>query len=514
VANLFARALEQLGLRQASGPAPAPRARRSFSGASVGALTASWTTQDRHLNQSLLQNLRVLRARSRDLERNNDYAKQFLRMVVDNVVGPVGVALQVQAKQPDGTIDQADSDYVEAQFASWGKRANCDVARRLSWVAMQRLVLRTMARDGEVLVRRWPGRGPFGYQLQLLDPALLNEQHNEDLAGGRKIRMGVELDEFDAPIAYHLSKRPVNDPRALLSPGLDTVRVLAEQMLHLFVPEAVGQYRGVPWMATTLVRQKRLNAYQEAALAAAEEGAKKLAWIHAPEGDLSPLSDGTNGIASNAAGGTAPGLDGEPGAGTLYTDSGSVHYGMLPPGFGVEGWDPKYPEQNYGPFVTDHVRAIASGLGVAYHKLASNLEGVNYSSARAGELNERDVWIGLQSWLIDELCAPVYSEWLPLAIVSGQLRLPITKLAKFDAATWQGRRWDWVDPQKDVNAAIAAIGAKLTSRRRVMLRMGLDPDEVWAEIEAENERLGPLQAPVPPRLPPHLRQLLPTKEDQ
>ncbi|MFA5941423.1 MAG: phage portal protein [Sinimarinibacterium sp.] len=468
-----------------------PDVARSFSGASTGNLNHSWTTQDRHLNQSLQQNLRTLRARSRDLERNNDYAKHFLRLVTDNVAGPAGVMLQVHAKRPDGEIDQADSNYCEDRFFAWGTAAgNCDIAARLNWIQQQRLLVRTVARDGEVLIRRWRGKGPFGYQLQLLDPALLNEHYSEDLPGGRRIRMGVEVDEFDKPIAYHLSRRNVNDPRVMLGYDTDCVRVPASEIWHIFIPEGIGQYRGVPWMATTLTRQKRLNSYQEAALAAAEEGAKKLAFIRTPDGDLAPMADGAIDESGNN----------DPTSGTLYTDSQDIHYGKLSPGYGIEQWDPKYPEANYTPFVTDHVRAIGSGLGVAYHKLANNLEGVSFSSIRSGELSERDVWLGLQQFLlIDSFCAPAYSEWLPLSILSGQVNLPMAKLAKFDAALWQGRRWDWVDPEKDVTANLKAISARLTSRRRVILKMGLDPEEVWAECDAEEKRFGPLViGPEPP----------------
>lgn len=459
-------------------------AQRNFAAAQTGALAASWSTSDRHVNQSLASSLRALRARSRDLERNNDYARHFLRLVTDSVAGPNGVMLQVHALRPDGGIDPADSSYLENRFASFSRADSLDVAKRLSRTAMERLIVRTVARDGEVLIRRWRGRGPFGYQLQLLDAALLDEAHNVDLPGGRKIRMGIELDEFEAPVAYHLSRRPANDPKDQGTGGWggggDTVRVPAEEIWHLFVPESVGQYRGVPWMSSTLIRQKRLDSYEEAALAAAEEGAKKLAWVKAPDGDMTPLADSTDSATV--------------GSGTLYTDSVDIHYASLPAGYDLASWDPKYPENSFPAFTKSHLRGIASGLGVAYHKLASDLENVNYSSARAGELNERDVWLGLQGWLIDSFCAPLYSEWLPLAILSGALNLPMAKLPKFDAAVWQGRRWDWVDPEKDVNASILAINSRLTSRSRVIRQMGLDPEEVWAEIAAEEARFGPLNA--------------------
>jgi lambda family phage portal protein len=347
--------------------------------------------------------------------------------------------------------------------------------------------MRTIARDGEMLVRRWR-RGPFAYQLQLLDPALLNEYHNVDLDNGNRIRMGVEVDAFDRPLAYHLTKRDPKDPRYVANSfTADYVRVDASEVWHLYVPEAVGQYRGVPWMASTLVRQNRLGAYEDAAVAAAEEGAKKLAWIRSPDGDLSPMADGTS------SGATGPD---EITAGTLATSSTEIHYGHLPPGYDVTTSDPHYPSDAFGPFIKAVLRGISSGLRVSYHKLANDLEGVNYSSARAGELNERDVWRALQQYLIDEFVSRVYSEWLPSAILSGRLNLPMSKLAKFDAAIWQGRRWEWVDPAKDVAANVDAIANGLTSRGRVIRSMGGDPEEIWGELEAEAKRLqGVVAAP-------------------
>jgi len=46
--------------------------------------------------------------------------------------------------------------------------------------------------------------------------------------------------------------------------------------------------------------------------------------------------------------------------------------------------DSDYPHQMYSAFVKAHLQGIASGLGISYHALANDLEGVNYSSIRAG----------------------------------------------------------------------------------------------------------------------------------
>jgi lambda family phage portal protein len=455
---------------------------RSYSGASSGPLAADFAATDMHINQALYRSLRVLRARSRELARNSDYARAFLRMVRVNVVGPDGFGLQVHARKRNGELDTEDSTRCEKAFAAWGARESCDYCGRLSWLEMQGLYIETLARDGEVLVRRLRGSGPWGYQLQMLDPALLDETYCADLPGGRRVRMGIELDRDNRPLAYYLSDDDRSDPRKISVYGRSYVRVPADEIWHDFLVEYPGQLRGVPWMACTLIRQKRLAAFEAAALAAAEEGAKKLAWIKTPDGRLTPLAD-------TQAGDGEPGMP-QPTSGTLYTESGEgVHYAGLPPGYDVTQWDPRYPDQAFADFVKAQLRGVASGLGVSYHSLANDLEGVNFSSTRAGVLEEREVWKSLQAWMIERFCARVYSEWLPLAILSGKLNLPMDKLAKFDAAVWQGRRWSWVDPLRDIEANVVAIRNGLTSRARVIRDMGHDPEEIWAELRREKDQL-------------------------
>jgi len=41
-----------------------------------------------------------------------------------------------------------------------------------------------------------------------------------------------------------------------------------------------------------------------------------------------------------------------------------------------------------------------------------DLEGVNYSSIRAGVLEDREIFKGLQDWFIRSLVMPVFDEWV------------------------------------------------------------------------------------------------------
>ncbi len=441
---------------------------RSFSAAKVDALTASWTTTSSPINQVLASQLNALRARSRDLAKNNDYGKKFLSMVKCNVVGATGVTLQVKAKRPDGTLDALDSAALESFFADWGKKGNCDVTGKLSWRAVQTLAVETVAKDGECFLRK-RRRGKYKFQLQFIDAAKLDTGYNID-SDKKRIRMGIELDPFNAPIAYHFLT--TDTTAGYVVAGRRYERVPASDVYHLFLIEEVEQLRGVPWMTTAATRLNMLGGYEDAALVASRNAAEKVGFFTSKDGTPPPLVD----VEEN---------------GEKFSTSAPGTYDTLPEGYDFKPFESDYPHTNYGDFVKAALRGVAAGLGVAYHNLANDLEGVNFSSSRAGILEERELWKLLQEWFIEELCALVYTDWLKNALdfTNALDPLPATKFDKFNAAIWQGRRWQWVDPTKDVNAAILAIDAGLRSRGDVIREQGRDPDDVWSELEAEKTRL-------------------------
>lgn len=457
--------------------APAPQAanaKRNFAAAQINRLTASFSTQQMSLNERLRRGLRVVRARARDLAANNDHARQFVRLYRRNVIGSSGFTLQVQALRPDGSLDELDSAACEKAFEAWGKQGICDVTGRYSFLDVQLMVSQHLARDGEVLIRRVRNKSAFRYQLQLIDPALLDDQYNvADAGNGRRIRMGVETDEWGKVLAYYL----LQDPDQAYA--TKRIRVPADEIWHLFLPEEIGQVRGVPPMTSSMLRINNQGAYEDAAVVAARLGASKMGWF-VSTGDSPPPN-----LASIA---TVDGAtDTDPGQFTQDAEPGV--FDVLPQGYEFQSFDPDYPHANFDSFCKTSLRGIAAGLGVSYTSLTGDLSEANYSSARVGLLDEREEWKLIQSWLIEAWLAPMYSEWLEMALLSGQLALPMAKFDKFDKATWQGRRWQWIDPAKDNAANTDAIAHALTTPSAVIRESGRDPEDVWREWGKDMKRI-------------------------
>ena len=450
-----------------------------YAAAQLTRLTASWASFSLSANEEIFRSLRTLRARSRELSRNDAHAKRFLQMVETNVVGPNGIGLQNRAvdyvKDPKtgktvAVQDRVANAIIEQEWARWGKRGNCEITGRLSFAAFQRLYIRTLARDGEVLIRRLTGKryAPHGYCLQFLDVDRLDEQHFGDLANGNTVRMGIELNREGRPVAYHVLDRHPGDSRDRSRGTMRRERIPAGEIIHDFVADRPEQIRGVPWMHAAMLRLNMLGAGEEAAVIAFRVGASKMGFYESPDGNPEPV-----------------GNDKDPVTGNMYDDAEPGHFGMLPPGYKFQGYDPTYPDAAYGPFVKACLRGVASGLGVSYNSLASDLEGVNYSSIRQGVLDERDTWMTIQSWMADGFLEMAYGDWIERMLLSGATVLPASKIDKFAAPSWQPRRWQWVDPQKDVEANVTAINNGLKSRRQVIAEMGGDIEDVFADLAAE-----------------------------
>lgn len=485
---------------------------RAFDGAKHDHLTFGWKATNASADHDIRAALDTLRARSRSLAQNNDYMRKFLRMVSGNVVGPKGFLFKSFARDilPDGSEqpDDAARDVIERHYARWcSPKGGADITGRDSLAGLLKLGAKAVARDGEYLYRKLRGaaaRNPYGFALQMLDVDRLDVQRNGEF-NGNEVCMGVEFDAVGMPVAYHLLTQHPGGLTYVMPKGQRYERVPAADILHGFIADRPEQRRGVPWAHTAMLRLEMLGKFQTAALVAARKGAE------------------TVGVLTRTTDADVPN-PGEPAIGERDAETGQAYetslpgtWETLPTGYSMQAYESRYPDQVFGQFVKDALRGVASGLGVAYNGIANDLEGVNFSSIRAGVIEERECWTELQNWFIEQLVTPVFLEWLSLGLLGGAITfpagaaLPASKIDKFYPHTFTGRRWQWVDPEKDAQANILAVQNGWTTNEKVAAERGedfwdnveaLQAEQVWA---AEHDvKLGKPVAPAPaqPLQPP------------
>lgn len=454
---------------------PRPRAsrprKRAYAAAQINRLLLDWYGGLLSPDLELRGDLPMLRMRSRQLIRDNPHAAGFLRALKDNVAGPYGMQFSPRILTPAGDLDRAENTALKRAWKAWGRVGVCTVDGGLSFVEVQRLVIATVARDGEFLaIRRRGYRNGFGYALQLLDADYLDDGYHAEPTspGSNRISMGVEYNADGRAVAYYLWDR---HPSERL--GRQRTRVPADQVVHLYMRERPGQSRGIPWLVPAMVRLKMLDAYEEAHITAARVGTVKPWWVQeteAPAGEVPPP-------AGEAQEEEKVRLDLEPGMG-----------GYLPYGFDVKFFDSKFPSTSFAEFQKSCLRSIASGIGVAYETFANDRENVNYGSMRGGSLNERDAYRALHRWFAEAFLEPEYAAWLPQAMAWGGATLASRDPADYlDAGQFYGRGWDWVDPEKDMSTFEREYAMGLNSLQRKARELGRDIEEVFAEKAQELE---------------------------
>ncbi|MEQ3671370.1 phage portal protein [Pseudophaeobacter sp.] len=448
---------------------------RNFDAGQSDRLTSGWTNTPLPADQIIRRNWRVLVARSREQTANNPYGKAFQRSARRNIVGQQGLVLQARVKDSsDGKMDQGANKALERSWKDWCKSRNCDVTGRRSFRQIQKELINGCVTDGEFMVRFVYGRdaGPWGFALQVLDPLRCPVDLDEDkLPGGGFIRAGIEYTKLGRPVAYHFTTLSLNEADYHHS-GRGFVKVPADEIVHWFEADFVGQKRGLPWMATALWRMHQLGEFEKSALVAARDGANRQGFIEWDEG-------------------RGPDLDDEDEEDGIEIESEPGVYQSLPSGARIKSDESQYPNGEMAVFSKHMLRGVASGLGVAYNDLSNDLEGVNFSSIRHGMLGERDHWKELQESLIESFALPVYERWLSHGLLAGRITLengsplPAAKRQKFMAVQFQARRWEWIDPSKDVKADVEAIDNLIKPRGQVIRERGRDPREVYAEIAAD-----------------------------
>jgi len=287
--------------------------------------------------------------------------------------------------------------------------------------------------------------------------------------------------------------------------GYWSTRHDAKDFIHPFKRSRITQVRDVTWLHGIMRDLKMLDGYDEAAIVAARTGAAKMGFItrdyNEPGDPFTGEQGGDPALVGNKA------FDAEPGLIEDLSQSPGLHF---------EKWDPAYPHEQYDAFHKARVRRIAAGVNMSYHALANDLTEVNFSSIRAGLLEDREYYKALQTWWIYDWESPVFMAWLEWSLMAGNIKnpatgfaLPFSKLEKFQMHKFRPRRWPWVDPVKDVQASIDAINNRLKSRSEVIEENSQNTfEEVISEQEAEQEYAEEHGVDLPPAadIPPSQNQ--------
>ena len=478
----------QAGLRRARarlalGIAKQAGGRRGYEAAAIGRLNGSgaWFSSIASADTEIFGAGRALRDRSRDLVRNNPHAAKALAALVSNIIGD---GIMPRPK----TGDKATDKQVREVFDRWSRTAECDSDGQLDWCGMQTLACREMIEGGEVLIRRRIRRPTDGYdvplQLQLLEADYLDPFRNGVLENNNLTVQGVEIATSGSDIgkraAYWLYPQHPGSLFFNLNQGLISRPVPASEILHVYEKQR-QQARGVPWCTPSMRTLQDLADYELAEIVRkkieacnvgivtteddAEIGINRVDPSVLPGEGIDSLPAGIFDCAGNPVESFEPGM-------IAYARGGKSINFNSPATIG-----------GYNEYKVSQLRTAAAGWRVPYELLSGDLSQVNFSSIRSGLLEFRRAVTAWQ-WqiIIPSLLDPAWDWFCEAAYLAGQIDKPTIPVE------WSTPRFDWVNPVDDVMADNMAIRSGQRSWEDVVSSGGRDPDTVFEEIAAFQEK--------------------------
>jgi len=434
---------------------------RHFEAAQGSRRTSGWYRSASDANVANRPALTALRELSRDLRRNNGWAKRGVASIVNKTV-----AWGILAKPNDRS--RARSEQALAIWNDWCSSTSCDYDGRLNFYGIQRLVMETVVESGEALVVRQPAATidglPIPMRLHVLEPDYLDLTRNGILGpDGGPTYNGVEFDKFGRRTAYWLFTTHPGGERVMTSQFFSE-RVPADRVLHIYRIDRPGQIRGVPWLASAITKLKDFDDYEDSELMQAKVAACFAAFVTDPDGNPSALGQGKTDNNGDDLDELKPGL---------------IAY--LPPGKSVTLATP--PRAQDGAFSVRALRRVAAAMDITYESLSGDYSQVNYSSARMARLEEQkniDAW--REHMLLPILCGGVW-KWAMgyVAAIEGWPSVP--------SAEWACPPMTILEPDKEALAYSRMIRNGLMTWSQAVRELGYDPVAQLEEIQQYNKLL-------------------------
>ena len=376
-----------------------------------------WNPGNNDADSDILDDLPLLRERSRDLIRNNPLASGAIKTKVSNVIG-TGLKLQSRIDREALGLTDEEADawerVAEREWRMFWESKECDLARTLTGTDLTRQVYQQTKENGDVFVllpKVTRKNSVYSLRLQVVEADRVcnkdNAPDSETLSGG------IEKDAHGAPKSYHIMKShpgsTIPSTEWEVRPAFGAKTGL-RNVIHVYSPTRPGQTRGVPDLAAVIEPLKQLGRYTEAEIMAAVISGMFTVFIESDTGvgsfDYSNFGTESGQKAGDSDLKLGNGLIMELAAGEKIHDS-----------------NPGRPNTAFDPFVQSILRQIGVGLEIPFEILIKHFT-ASYSAARAALLELWKYVMSERRWFTDNFLKLVYEVWMYEAVAMGRLAAP------------------------------------------------------------------------------------------
>lgn len=391
----------------------------------------------------------MVRSRARHAYANNGYIRNAVNAIVAEAVG---AGIEGNSGHPDA--------YTAALIDKAFSAANLDAEGRTDTRGMTAAAVLAENVDGEAFFVA--ERRDSGTVWRQIPAEFVDESDTRELADGYVVA-GVEFTNDGTRRAYHI--RPQR-PTDLYPVTAESIRVPAEDVLHIYRQLGPGQVRGISQLAPVLLTVNELDQALDALLVGLKTSAMFAGFVT----DMTNMGGGAEAFPDGLA--------------DISLEPGVVR--VLPGGMDIKFSAPDQARESIA-FAKLTLGQIAAGLGVPQHLVDGDLTQANYSSLRAGLLPFRaKVEQYVYHTLVPQFLNPIFRRFVTEEYLAGRLDVPDLSAAL--TAEWLPPRPMQVDPQKDMAAAREALAMGLTSRRQAVAAMGWNVAELDQEIADDRAR--------------------------
>ena len=427
---------------------------RKYEAASGGRRTSGWKASSTSANTEIAGALSTLRNRSRQLVRDNSYARRIIKVVPNNVIG---TGIVPTPRHTNANINKK----VKAIWKEWAGKTACDFEGMHTIYGLQKLVMRCAIEGGEcVVLKRRHKDGIIPFQLQVLEGDFIDTNKNSiQMDKGGYIVNGIEYDTDGRRIALWLFTNHPGDSY-IFGADYKSRRIPLTDCIHIYQVERAGQQRGVPLMVSGMLKMKDFDEYEDAQLLKQKIAACFAAFV-IDNADSVLKSE----VASEA---------------DMYEriEPGIVQ--ELPNGKDIKFANPPSTE-GYGEYTKQVKQAIAAGVGITYEAMTGDYSNVNFSSGRMGWIEmQREVEDWQWNTFVPQFCDKIWDWFVEGLNMTGAVRGTVE-------VDWTTPRRMMIDPVKETNAKISQIEAGLVSRTEMLAEDGYDFDEMMQTISKEQK---------------------------
>ena len=427
---------------------------------------AGWLWRGGDADRDIGFNVQILRERSRDAFMGIPLASAAIETLDTNVIGEGLYPAPNIDGDALGMDEQETADLnkeIADKFEWWAcDPRECDFEAKHSFYTLQHTAFQSMLLSGDcpVLFPLRPRLGTlFELRIRILEadrvmnpsPAFLGQNLLQNIFNG------VELSEEGELLAYHIAERHP------LSIGQQFQRLFTDRtfrvepfgaltgrrnMILMMRPERPEQRRGVPILSVCLELLKQMGRYVDSTVVGAVIQSYFTAFVTSEFPDPTIFDSLLTEEQKKEIADLNPY--------NVQLGPGIVNF--MRPGHQVNFANPTQPAATFGEFTISVCKFIGAALGIPYEVLLKQFN-ASYSASRAALL---DFWRRVRKYralVIDQLCQPVYEEWLTDAISLGRI---VNFKGGFDdpyirkailRCIWTGASAGSLDPQKEVSAA-------------------------------------------------------------